>query len=125
MKNVMVINFAQIKFRLVFHAPSSKFKILVIPNVLAHGKSYEHDFIKKCDGHKHCTKSCEAEFQSVFRALSPKLKMLAIPNILAQVMSYEHGFMKKSIDHKLCAKSCAKSRSEQFFCTVSKIKNTS
>ncbi|RZS05071.1 hypothetical protein BHM03_00035513 [Ensete ventricosum] len=48
----MVINFAQIEFRSIFRAPSRKFKILAIPNVLAHGKSYEHGFTKKCDGHK-------------------------------------------------------------------------
>ncbi|RRT68423.1 hypothetical protein B296_00035788, partial [Ensete ventricosum] len=43
--------------RSVFHAPSRKFKILVIPNILGYGKSYEHDFVKKCDGHKLCAKS--------------------------------------------------------------------
>ncbi|RWW35698.1 hypothetical protein BHE74_00059331, partial [Ensete ventricosum] len=32
--------------RLIFHAPSKKFKILVIPNVLAHEKSYEYGFTK-------------------------------------------------------------------------------
>ncbi|RRT67393.1 hypothetical protein B296_00039311, partial [Ensete ventricosum] len=47
----------KIKFRSVFHAPSQKFKILAIPNVLADGKSYEHDFMKKYDGHKLCVKS--------------------------------------------------------------------
>ncbi|RRT41613.1 hypothetical protein B296_00052098 [Ensete ventricosum] len=31
-------------------------KILATPNVLAHGKSYEHAFAKKPDGHQHCTK---------------------------------------------------------------------
>ncbi|RWW57702.1 hypothetical protein BHE74_00035540, partial [Ensete ventricosum] len=45
------------EFRSVFLAPSRKFKILDIPNVLAYGKSYEHDFIKKRDGHKSCAKS--------------------------------------------------------------------
>ncbi|RWW61652.1 hypothetical protein BHE74_00031273, partial [Ensete ventricosum] len=45
------------EFRSVFHAPSRKFKILVIPNVLAHGKSYEHGFLKKRDGHKLFAKS--------------------------------------------------------------------
>ncbi|RRT33037.1 hypothetical protein B296_00052931, partial [Ensete ventricosum] len=45
------------KFRSVFCAPSRKFKILAIPNVLAHGKSYEHGFMKKRDGYKLCTKS--------------------------------------------------------------------
>ncbi|RRT70464.1 hypothetical protein B296_00004488 [Ensete ventricosum] len=45
------------KVQLVFHAPSQKFKILAITNVLAHGKSYKHDFTKKYDGHKLCEKS--------------------------------------------------------------------
>ncbi|RZR76490.1 hypothetical protein BHM03_00001302 [Ensete ventricosum] len=47
----------KVKFRSIFRAPSRKFKILAIPNVLAHGKSYEHDFMKKYDGRKLCTKS--------------------------------------------------------------------
>ncbi|RWW53346.1 hypothetical protein BHE74_00040186, partial [Ensete ventricosum] len=34
------------EFRSVFRAPSRKFKILAIPNVVAHGKSYELGFIK-------------------------------------------------------------------------------
>ncbi|RRT31241.1 hypothetical protein B296_00058282 [Ensete ventricosum] len=34
------------EFRSIFHAPSRKFKILANPNVLAHGKSYEHGFVK-------------------------------------------------------------------------------
>ncbi|RWW35772.1 hypothetical protein BHE74_00059257 [Ensete ventricosum] len=48
---------AKVEFRLVFCAPSQKFKILTIPDVLAHGKSYEHNFMKKRDGHKLCAKS--------------------------------------------------------------------
>ncbi|RRT31180.1 hypothetical protein B296_00057747 [Ensete ventricosum] len=66
-KNVTVINItrrraqsrvrlvlrAPVEFRSVFRAMSRKFKILAIPNVLAHGKSYKHAFAKKCDGHKH------------------------------------------------------------------------
>ncbi|RRT46314.1 hypothetical protein B296_00003088, partial [Ensete ventricosum] len=34
-----------------------KYKILTIPNVLAHGKSYKQGFAKKHDGHKLCTNS--------------------------------------------------------------------
>ncbi|RRT47132.1 hypothetical protein B296_00053945, partial [Ensete ventricosum] len=45
------------EFRSIFCAPSWKFKILAIPNVLARGKSYEHGFTKKHDGHKLCAKS--------------------------------------------------------------------
>ncbi|RRT83489.1 hypothetical protein B296_00001451 [Ensete ventricosum] len=52
----MVINLPKVEFRSIFRAPSRKFKILAIPNVLAMGKSYERGFIKKCDGHKLCTK---------------------------------------------------------------------
>ncbi|RWV81843.1 hypothetical protein GW17_00056701, partial [Ensete ventricosum] len=52
-----VVNFAQIKFRSIFRASSQKFKILAIPDILAHGKSYEHGFTKKCDGRKLYVKS--------------------------------------------------------------------
>ncbi|RZR75233.1 hypothetical protein BHM03_00052370, partial [Ensete ventricosum] len=47
----------KIEFRSVFRAPSQKFKILANPNVLARGKSYEHGFTKKYDGHKLCAES--------------------------------------------------------------------
>ncbi|RZS27208.1 hypothetical protein BHM03_00060645 [Ensete ventricosum] len=74
----MVINFrevaSRVEFRSVFRSPSRKFKILANPNILAHesnfdrffvhlpdildhGKSYEHGFAKKRDSHKLCTKS--------------------------------------------------------------------
>ncbi|RWW53890.1 hypothetical protein BHE74_00039570, partial [Ensete ventricosum] len=43
--------------RSIFRALSQKFKILPIPNVLAHGKSYEQGFVKKHNGHKHCAKT--------------------------------------------------------------------
>ncbi|RWV86625.1 hypothetical protein BHE74_00052928, partial [Ensete ventricosum] len=56
-KYVTVINFAQNRVSFGFRAPSHNFKILVIPNVLAHGKSYEHGFAKKRYGHKLCAKS--------------------------------------------------------------------
>ncbi|RWW35431.1 hypothetical protein BHE74_00059628, partial [Ensete ventricosum] len=47
-----------VKFRSVFCSPSQKLKILAIPNVLVHGKSYEHGFVKKHYGHKLYAKSC-------------------------------------------------------------------
>ncbi|RWW48316.1 hypothetical protein BHE74_00045625, partial [Ensete ventricosum] len=50
------------EFRSIFRAPSQKFKILAIPNVLTHGKSYEHDFIKKHDDHKLCAKNFDRFF---------------------------------------------------------------
>ncbi|RZS27490.1 hypothetical protein BHM03_00060968 [Ensete ventricosum] len=40
-----------------FCALSRKFKILAIHDVLAHGMSYEHGFMKKCDGQKLCAES--------------------------------------------------------------------
>ncbi|URE49587.1 hypothetical protein MUK42_32443, partial [Musa troglodytarum] len=40
----------------VFCAPSRKFKILTIPNLLGLGKLYNLGFAKKHDGHKVCTK---------------------------------------------------------------------
>ncbi|RRT34968.1 hypothetical protein B296_00026886, partial [Ensete ventricosum] len=46
-----------VEFRSVFRAPSREFKLLVIRNLLAHGKSYEHDFMKKYDAHKLCANS--------------------------------------------------------------------
>ncbi|RRT35233.1 hypothetical protein B296_00023903 [Ensete ventricosum] len=70
-KNAMVINFCEVasrvEFRLVFRASvefrsvlralSRKFKILAIHDVLADGKTYEHGFTKKRDGHKLCVES--------------------------------------------------------------------
>ncbi|RWV77044.1 hypothetical protein GW17_00062191, partial [Ensete ventricosum] len=47
----------RVEFRSVFCAQSRKFKILVIPVLLAHEKSYKHGFMKKYDGHKLCAKS--------------------------------------------------------------------
>ncbi|RRT64630.1 hypothetical protein B296_00040351 [Ensete ventricosum] len=49
-KNTTVINLCkvarEVEFRSVFRAPSRKFKILAIHNILANGKSYEHGFTK-------------------------------------------------------------------------------
>ncbi|RWV87581.1 hypothetical protein GW17_00050410 [Ensete ventricosum] len=42
----------KVEFRSIFHAPSQNFKILAIPNVLAHRKSHELGFAKKCDDYK-------------------------------------------------------------------------
>ncbi|RWW42634.1 hypothetical protein BHE74_00051877 [Ensete ventricosum] len=48
----MVINFLQSEVRSVIRPPSQKFKILSIPNILAHGKSNMQGFMKNHDGHK-------------------------------------------------------------------------
>ncbi|RZS25727.1 hypothetical protein BHM03_00058962, partial [Ensete ventricosum] len=56
----------KVEFRSIFHAPSQKFKILVIPNVLAYGKSYEHGFKKKRNGHKLCAKLHAKSFDRFF-----------------------------------------------------------
>ncbi|RZS09540.1 hypothetical protein BHM03_00040631 [Ensete ventricosum] len=54
--------YSKVEFRSVFHAPSQNFKILAIPNILAHGKLYEHGFTKKRDDHKLCAKSSLISF---------------------------------------------------------------
>ncbi|RWW43458.1 hypothetical protein BHE74_00050872 [Ensete ventricosum] len=56
-KNTTVINFALSRVSIIFRALTRNFKILAIPNVFAHGKSYKHGFVKKCNGHKLCAKS--------------------------------------------------------------------
>ncbi|RWW50798.1 hypothetical protein BHE74_00042900, partial [Ensete ventricosum] len=96
-----------VEFRSIFRAPSRKFKILAIPDVLAHGKSYEHGFVKKRNGHKLCVKSCAVKFRSVFRAPSRKFKILVIPVLLAHGKLYEHDIAKKCDGHKFCVMSRA------------------
>ncbi|RWW61655.1 hypothetical protein BHE74_00031283 [Ensete ventricosum] len=91
-KNATVETLRKVEFRSVFRAPSQKFKILAIPNVLAHGKSYEHGFAKKRDSHKLCAKS---SFNQFFVYRLKKFKMMAIPNVLTLWKSYEHSFGKK------------------------------
>ncbi|RWV84992.1 hypothetical protein GW17_00053254 [Ensete ventricosum] len=75
-KNATIINFSRrVRFRSIFCAPSRKFKILAIPDVLAHGKSYENGFVEKHDGHKLCAKShAESSFDRFFvhRLRNPK-----------------------------------------------------
>ncbi|RWV77098.1 hypothetical protein GW17_00062129 [Ensete ventricosum] len=57
----------RVEFRSVVRVPSQKFKILAIPDVLAHGKSYKHSFMKKYSGHKLCVKSrVESSFDRFF-----------------------------------------------------------
>ncbi|RZS25938.1 hypothetical protein BHM03_00059215, partial [Ensete ventricosum] len=46
-----------VEFRSVFHAPSQKFKNTGHSDILAHCKSYEHGYAKKCNDHKLCTQS--------------------------------------------------------------------
>ncbi|RWV79304.1 hypothetical protein GW17_00059579, partial [Ensete ventricosum] len=56
-----------VEFRSVFRAPSRKFKILAIHNILAQGKLYEHDFMKKRDDHKLCAMSrTKSSFERFF-----------------------------------------------------------
>ncbi|RWW76979.1 hypothetical protein BHE74_00014879, partial [Ensete ventricosum] len=68
-----------VEFRSIFCAPSRKFKILAIPNVLGNGKLYEHGFMKKHDSHKHCAKSSFNRF-FVYRLRNSKFK--PIPSYL-------------------------------------------
>ncbi|RRT57163.1 hypothetical protein B296_00005285 [Ensete ventricosum] len=135
----------RVEFRSIFRAPSRKFKILAIPNVIAHGKSYELGFTKKLDGHILCPKSCTelsfdrffvhclrnskywpfptVEFRSIFRAPSWKFKILPIPDVLAYEKTYEHGFAKELDGHILHANRAQSRVSIDFSCTVPKIQN--
>ncbi|RRT76448.1 hypothetical protein BHE74_00017099, partial [Ensete ventricosum] len=47
----------KVSFRSIFCTLSRNFKILAIPIVLAHEKSYEYGFVKKCNGHQLWAKS--------------------------------------------------------------------
>ncbi|RWV79549.1 hypothetical protein GW17_00059296, partial [Ensete ventricosum] len=57
----------RVGIRSVFRAPTQKFKILVFPVLLAHGKSYKLAFAKKYEGQKLCSKSrAESSFDQFF-----------------------------------------------------------
>ncbi|RRT53250.1 hypothetical protein B296_00047231 [Ensete ventricosum] len=66
LKNATVITLCKVEFRSIFGAPSRDFKILAIPNVFTHEKSYEIGFMKKCNGHKLCAKSRFDRFDRFF-----------------------------------------------------------
>ncbi|RWV83339.1 hypothetical protein GW17_00055067 [Ensete ventricosum] len=61
-----VINYTQSheqsRVSIYFSCTVTEFKILVIPNVLAHEKLYENGFPKKYDGHKLYAKSSFVRF---------------------------------------------------------------
>ncbi|RZR75229.1 hypothetical protein BHM03_00052366 [Ensete ventricosum] len=84
----------RVEFRLVLRAPSRKFKILAIHDLLAHGK---------------------VEFRSVFRAPSRKFKILVFPVLLAHGKSYKHAFARNCDVHKHYAKSRPESIFDRFF----------
>ncbi|RZS21596.1 hypothetical protein BHM03_00054249, partial [Ensete ventricosum] len=82
------------EFRSIFRAPSQKFKILAIPDILAHessfdrffvhhpknGKLYEHGFAKNRNGHKLCSKSlAESNFDRFFVHLLENSKYRPFP----------------------------------------------
>ncbi|RZS27435.1 hypothetical protein BHM03_00060895 [Ensete ventricosum] len=108
---------AESTFRSIFHAPSQKFKILAIPDVLAHGKSYEHDFTKKLDGHIFARSRApiRSRVSIDFSCTVSEIQNTATPDVLAHGKSYEHGFTKKCNGHKLCARSCTDSSFDRFF----------
>ncbi|RWW35897.1 hypothetical protein BHE74_00059125, partial [Ensete ventricosum] len=71
------------EFRSVFRAPSQNFKILVIPNVFAERKSYEHGFTKNATVINFAQSHAQGQVPSIFHAPSRNFKILAIPNVLA------------------------------------------
>ncbi|RRT65724.1 hypothetical protein B296_00000282 [Ensete ventricosum] len=125
----------KVEFRSVFHAQSQKFKILAIPNIISHGKSYEHNFVNKCYSHKLCAK---LSFDQFFEHHLKNLKYWSFPTYfehshvqsrvlisflctIFEVQNSGHSqhispwevvrvwFYKKSRWSKLCAKSRVKS----------------
>ncbi|RZR82669.1 hypothetical protein BHM03_00009133 [Ensete ventricosum] len=121
----MVINFvqsrAQCQVLIGFRAPFRKFKILAIPNVLAHWKSYELDFMKKCDGHKLYAKSSFDRFfvhrlgNSKFKPFPMFLPLGSCTSLVSQKNAMVINF----------AQSCMQSRvSIDFSCSISEIQNT-
>ncbi|RZS24508.1 hypothetical protein BHM03_00057586, partial [Ensete ventricosum] len=73
-------HYAKVEIRSVFRAPSRKFKILVFPVLLAHGKSYKLAFAKKYDGQKLCAKSrAESSFDRFFMHHLENSKYWQIP----------------------------------------------
>ncbi|RWV86652.1 hypothetical protein GW17_00051434 [Ensete ventricosum] len=84
----------RVELRSVFRALSQKFKILAIPDVLAHGKSYEHGFTKKRDGYKLCAKS----------------RVESIHGLIVRAQ-----FHKKCDDHKLCMELRTELSFDRFF----------
>ncbi|RZS25477.1 hypothetical protein BHM03_00058681 [Ensete ventricosum] len=64
----------RVEFRSIFHAPPRKFKILAIPYVLAHGKSYEHGFIKKLEGHILCANRVQIRVSIGFSCIITKIE---------------------------------------------------
>ncbi|RZS19039.1 hypothetical protein BHM03_00051382 [Ensete ventricosum] len=104
-----------VEFRSVFRAPSQKFKILAVPDILAHESSFNR-FFMHCLGNRTSTVSrknamvinfrkvtSRLEFRSVFRAPSRKFKILANPNVIVHGTSYEHSFTKNLNGHILYA----------------------
>ncbi|RZR95953.1 hypothetical protein BHM03_00024860, partial [Ensete ventricosum] len=112
-------------FRLVFHAPYRKFKILVIPYVLAHGKLCEHGFVKKHDSQKFCTKSHVRRRVSIgFSCTVSEIQKTGHSQPISPWEVIRARFRENTHGHNF-AQSHARSRvSIDFSCTVSKIQNT-
>ncbi|RZS24065.1 hypothetical protein BHM03_00057096 [Ensete ventricosum] len=95
-------------FRSIFCAPSRNFKILAICHVLAHRKSYEHGFVKKCDSHKLYTKLRVESVSIDFSCTVSEFQNTGHSQLLAYGRSYKNGFVKKCDGHTVCTKSSAK-----------------
>ncbi|RZR91989.1 hypothetical protein BHM03_00020218 [Ensete ventricosum] len=83
-KNMTVINFARSRAQsfvsIGFSCTISEIQNTGIPNVLAHGKSYEHGSVKKRDGHKLYVKShAESSFDRFFVYRLENLKYWSFP----------------------------------------------
>ncbi|RWW39014.1 hypothetical protein BHE74_00055728 [Ensete ventricosum] len=88
--------------------------------MIAHGRSYEHGFMKKRNGHKLCAKSrAESSFDhQVSICFSCTISEFQNPDHSQRIShgrSYERDFTKKCNGHKLCAKSRVESTFDRFF----------
>ncbi|RRT39688.1 hypothetical protein B296_00044698 [Ensete ventricosum] len=127
-KNAIFVNFAQsharIEFRSVFRATSRKFDILAIPNVLAYGKWYEPNFVKKCYGHKVSQSYARSQVLIGFLCTVSEIQNSGNSKGSSSLEVVRPWFYEKYDGHKLCAKYHVDRVLIDFSCTISKIQNT-
>ncbi|RWW38514.1 hypothetical protein BHE74_00056244, partial [Ensete ventricosum] len=115
-----------VEFRSVFYAPSRKFKILAIPNVIAHEKSYEDGFTNKLDGHILCARSrVESSFDRAFVCQLGNSKYWPFSAYLPMGSRTSTDSQKNVAVINFAGNRTHCGVSIGFSCTVSKIQNTS
>lgn len=90
-KYMMDIKVVQGGGSIIFRTPFRKYKMPIVPNLLALEKSYEHHFMKKQEGLKIMENLSLISFCVAFQ----KYKISTISNILAFKKLCEYYFTKK------------------------------